>query len=43
MGMRVLIYRIAGNTFAEAGNTAKFAKVFTRESFRLYGTYRSIQ
>ena len=37
--MCTYIQKFADKTFAEGGYAAKFAKVFTHESFRLYGMY----
>ena len=34
------VQKFADKTFAEGGYVAKFAKVFTRESFQLYGKQR---
>ena len=36
VGWALLREKMAEKTFAEAGNTAKLAKIFTRESFRPY-------
>ena len=38
MGWALLREKFANKTFVEGDNTAKFVKVFTCESFRLYGT-----
>ena len=35
--------KFADKSFTEVANTAKFAKVFTRESFRLYGIHHNNQ
>ena len=40
--MRTYVQKFADKTFAEGGYAAKFVKVFTHESFRLYSITHSI-